>query len=82
MKKEKNLVNNRNDDFFQKIFEGAMRQILSTKFQTPLFMFNNVQYNDDVNARRAGITIRRSFEKEEWHQLSRIISTRTTGGTV
>lgn len=45
-------VNDVDNDFFKETFEGVVQKILTSASQPALFMFNNVQYNDGVNAQR------------------------------
>lgn len=55
-------VNDTNNAFFQETFEGVVRKILSAKQEPALFMFNNVQYNDGVNAQEVHNEIGRFYE--------------------
>lgn len=55
-------VNDTNNAFFQETFEGVVRKILSAKQGPALFMFNNVQYNDGVNAEEVHNEIGRAYE--------------------
>lgn len=43
-------VNDENSDFYKETFEGLIRKILLSSNQPALFMFNNVFYNNGVNA--------------------------------
>ncbi len=54
-------VNDTNNEFFKETFEGAVRKILSAKSKPALFMFNNVQYNDGVNAEEVHNEIGRAY---------------------
>ncbi len=60
-------VNDTNNEFFQETFEGVVRKILtaesaSTHVSPALFMFNNVQYNDGVNAEEVHNEIGRAYD--------------------
>lgn len=52
-------VNDTNNEFFKETFEGTVRKIL--KKQVALFMFNNVQYNDGVNAQQVHNEIGKAY---------------------
>ena len=45
-------VNDADNEFFQESFEGLIRRILSHVGQPALFIFNNVFYNNGINAQR------------------------------
>lgn len=55
-------VNDSNRAFFQETFEGIVRRILSAKSAPALFMFNNVQYDDGVNAQEVHNAIGRYYD--------------------
>lgn len=68
------------------MFQKLIRRILSIKLQPALFMFNNVQYNNGVNARGYGVfTIsRKGSIHAEVAQERRTVDCliQTTGGAV
>ncbi|MBQ9119845.1 MAG: SGNH/GDSL hydrolase family protein [Lachnospiraceae bacterium] len=55
-------VNDTDNDFFKETFEGVVRKILTSASEPALFMFNNVQYNDGVNAQRVHNAIGTAYD--------------------
>lgn len=55
-------VNDTNNEHFMETFEGVVRQILMADSRPALFMFNNVQYNDGVNAQEVHNRIGTAYE--------------------